>query len=703
MSHSKWGKTKVYSKRGFDKAWTTLDKLGPPVNRLSNKLGAEAFWPSTLDKESDKAARILRSFCKDGFYTQTEKGNEEPNGTSSRTSSTGRAEECKDNDEDNKKGVIDKPRGEQKVVKKIPSAVIKQAKGLAIFTAMRAGLWFSGAGGSGILVARVKETGEWSPPSGIVLHTAGLGFLAGVNIYDCVAVINTYEALEAFKAVRCTLGGEVSAVAGPFGVGGVMDSEVHKRRAPVWTYLKSRGLYAGVQVDGTIIIERSDENERFYGERIAVADILAGKAKHPPASIGTLIQTIKSAQGDTDVDETLLPPRGEAPGDVDIESDMFGVPPLDDPDPFGVKALERQGVIIREAGTKRIASVDMFEFRPSPTSPIYNRFSRLSMDSSPRASWRTSVQSVASVDRAAQTGDFVDDQTPTAPTSISRSSFDSFKGIPLGNLHPSEADNSSRTECTTPSPKNKPSIARGSIVIRDQTIPGDASQACPASPSFKRARLVTIAKRIPPPLPPRNTARIASVSETNPETLEGATEFPVGSYDEDIEIFEVHDSSKDSRCTEPNSAEEGSSSEDDDSLRKYQSIQDLFKEDVTTTKEEESSIEGHIQRGDELQESRTAEEELGENSAKLSAEKEGGWEDASLKGVELIEEEPSAGGAESTDKTEFAASPTQVLQNGSLHEDKEEFHYISTSPTPLIRSPKNEQEVPEWEERKTCK
>jgi hypothetical protein len=50
-------------KVGFDKAWNLVDKLGPPVNRLSNKLGSEAFWPTTLEKESDKAARILRSFC----------------------------------------------------------------------------------------------------------------------------------------------------------------------------------------------------------------------------------------------------------------------------------------------------------------------------------------------------------------------------------------------------------------------------------------------------------------------------------------------------------------------------------------------------------------------------------------------------------------------------------------------------------------
>ena len=397
-----WEKTKRYSKKGFDKAWDTVDKLGAPVNRLSNKLGAEAFWPMAIDKESDKAARILRSFCKDGFYAPE-------------------SEEYTDED-----GKINRPKGKQRVVKKIPSEVVKNAKGLAIFTTMRTGLWVSGSGGSGVLMARIPETGEWSPPSGIMLHTAGIGFLAGVDIYDCVVVINTYEALEGFKKVRCTLGGELSVSAGPVGAGGVLESEVHKRQAPIWTYMKSKGLYAGVAIDGTIIIERTDENEKFYGERISVSDILAGKARNPPDSLRTLFQTIKAAQGDTDVDEDLIPPPGEAPGDIDLQDTHgFGVPAADDPDPYGVKALEAEGLFIREASTKVRASPETFQFKPSAGSPVYATFRR-SLDSS-RNSWRASVQSYTSVTRGTQT-----DEAPlTATTSVSRASSRSAKESPV--------------------------------------------------------------------------------------------------------------------------------------------------------------------------------------------------------------------------------------------------------------------------------
>jgi hypothetical protein len=89
-----WERTKHSSKYGFDKVYGWVDKLGAPVNRASNKLGSEAFWPTTLDKESDKAARILRAFCKDGFYAEEDVRNEEG-----------------------------KPKGKQRVLKKIPAQV----------------------------------------------------------------------------------------------------------------------------------------------------------------------------------------------------------------------------------------------------------------------------------------------------------------------------------------------------------------------------------------------------------------------------------------------------------------------------------------------------------------------------------------------------------------------------------------------------
>ncbi|TGO17703.1 hypothetical protein BTUL_0015g00390 [Botrytis tulipae] len=382
-----WDRTKTTSKKGFDKTWAWADKLGAPVNRLTNKIGSEAFWPTSLDKECDKAARILKTFCKDGFYTEEDRSSTQagPNANS-----------------------------KQRILKKIPQKVIENAVGLAIFTTMRTGLWISGAGGSGILIAR-KEDGTWSPPSGILLHTAGLGFLVGVDIYDCVVVINNRKTLESFTKIRATLGGEISAVAGPIGVGGVLENDGNWKQAnkPIFTYLKSRGFYAGVQVDGTVIIERTDENERFYGQRIGVADILAGKVRNAPFETKLLMETIKAAEGKLDVDTNLLDQLKDepSPGDVDLQAPTsmiptFGIPEPDDPDPFGVLALEDAGFEIREAGTKARPVSSQFEYNPSPSSPIFTRFNRRSFDTQGARSNRESYMSGktrTSTDRGTQT------------------------------------------------------------------------------------------------------------------------------------------------------------------------------------------------------------------------------------------------------------------------------------------------------------
>lgn len=556
-----WEKTKTGGKAGFDKAWKTLDKLGAPVNRLSNKIGSEAFWPTSLDKESDKAARILKSFCKDGFYA-----------------------------EDDSPAKQEGAKGKQRVLKKIPQKVIQNAVGLAIFTTMRTGLWVSGAGGSGVLVAR-KEDGTWSPPSGILLHTAGLGFLVGVDIYDCVVVINNRKALDAFTKIRATLGGEISAVAGPVGVGGVLENDGKWKQAnrPVFTYLKSRGFYAGVQVDGTVIIERTDENERFYGERIGVADILAGKARHPPYEIKMLMETIKAAEGSNDVDESMMMEleNEPAPGDMELSSPttvppIFGIPEPDDPDPFGVLALEKEGLEIREAGTGSRPLSTQFEFNPSPTSPVYSKFHRRSMDTigsrSNRESYMStrSIRTTRSIDRSTQTetGTQTDEViTPiTSPSmsgehkriieederqQVSEPADIDYTKIDLGpysNLnHSQEFDGTTVNESPLERDEREHSTADTSFNTEDEDEEepvifeaGSAAAITPHTGLAIKARggLVNIPKRPPPPpLPPRNLARSSKILMVD----QASGRSPMKSEFEEVDLHGMGGRSEESR------------------------------------------------------------------------------------------------------------------------------------------------------------
>ncbi|EFX00105.1 duf500 domain containing protein [Grosmannia clavigera kw1407] len=306
-----------------DRLYQLSIKAGGPINRLTHKLGSEAFWPSSLDQESNKAARILRSFCHDGFYT--------------------------DRPED---GAAPGPKGKPtKTLVKIPASVIRSAAGLAIFTTFRSALHLSGAGGSGIVVARLPD-GSWSPPSGFLVHTLGAGFMIGLDIYDCVCVLRTPAAVQAFTHPRLSLGGEIGLVAGPVGAGGAVEAALAKAGArPIFCYMKSRGLYVGIQADGTIIVGRPDANAEFYGQRgISVDQILSGRVPWPqqppsgfavnstgastippwPVAVRQLMEVLKAAEGRQDIDYGLLRDvgAGPTPGDLGLaDSDHYEHPP----------------------------------------------------------------------------------------------------------------------------------------------------------------------------------------------------------------------------------------------------------------------------------------------------------------------------------------------------------------------------------------
>ncbi|KAI1157049.1 hypothetical protein F4825DRAFT_400421 [Nemania diffusa] len=290
-----------------------------------------------------------------------------------------------------------------RVLKKIPPRLIQNAVGLAVFTSMRSGLWTSGSGGSGVLIAR-KTDGTWSPPSGLVLQTPSLGFVIGVDIYDCVLIINNFTVLEAFARPKLTLGTDVILSSGPLVALGLLENDV------TWTdlsdaaitYVKAKGQFSEVKLEGTVVQERSDENERFYGMTLGVAKILSGDINQSLPQLRPLTEVLKAAEGRVDYDTALVESLSSqpAPGDATIEpsatphlSPTFGLPTVDDPDPFGVMALEMAGIGIREAGTQLRPESNQFEYHPSPTSPIFPKVKRGSVDTAMSRSNRGSYMS----------------------------------------------------------------------------------------------------------------------------------------------------------------------------------------------------------------------------------------------------------------------------------------------------------------------
>jgi hypothetical protein len=166
----------------------------------------------------------------------------------------------------------------------------------------------------------------FGPPSGILLHTLGIGFLIGIDIYDTVLVLRTQEAVDAFAHPKISIGAELSVAAGPLGSGGALDIGFTDK-SPAWVYTKSRGFYAGIALDGTVVIERNDENERFYGRRVKAAELIKGAAGiRRPVSADGLIATIEMAEGKV-AREDMIPTR-PAPSEL---QGAFSEPPTPDP------------------------------------------------------------------------------------------------------------------------------------------------------------------------------------------------------------------------------------------------------------------------------------------------------------------------------------------------------------------------------------
>ena len=163
----------------------------------------------------------------------------------------------------------------------IPRAVLQQARGLAVLIVVKAGFVFSGKAGHGVVVARVDHN-RWSGPSFIGTGGAGWGLQVGAEVTDFVLVLNDRAAVRAFsRDGNVTLGADVSAAAGP--VGRDLQASVAPTAA-VYTYSRSKGLFAGVSLEGAVIVTRAAANARYYRRSVTATDILNGRVSPPPGA-----------------------------------------------------------------------------------------------------------------------------------------------------------------------------------------------------------------------------------------------------------------------------------------------------------------------------------------------------------------------------------------------------------------------------------
>ncbi|KAF2772381.1 DUF500-domain-containing protein [Teratosphaeria nubilosa] len=165
----------------------------------------------------------------------------------------------------------------------IPPSILANAKGLAILTVFKAGFLGSGRFGSGVVVARLAD-GTWSAPSAIGTIGGGFGGQIGFELTDFVFILNDASAVKTFAQVgSLTLGGNVSIAAGPVGRNAEAAGAASlKSVSGIFAYSKTKGLFAGVSLEGSVLIERRDANEKMYGQKLTARQLLGGNVPVPP-------------------------------------------------------------------------------------------------------------------------------------------------------------------------------------------------------------------------------------------------------------------------------------------------------------------------------------------------------------------------------------------------------------------------------------
>lgn len=145
---------------------------------------------------------------------------------------------------------------------------IGRARGVLIAPeVVRAGFIFGGSGGRAVLVAR--EGGKWRGPAFYTMATASVGFQAGVAVSEAITLVMNEKALNALMAASFRLGGDASIAAGPVGAGARSDIV-----ADFVAFSRSKGIYGGVNFDGTLVNLSDDWNRAYFGKAVQPPDIL---------------------------------------------------------------------------------------------------------------------------------------------------------------------------------------------------------------------------------------------------------------------------------------------------------------------------------------------------------------------------------------------------------------------------------------------
>jgi SH3 domain-containing YSC84-like protein 1 len=156
----------------------------------------------------------------------------------------------------------------------IPQELLDQAHCVVIVPGLKKGAFVVGAKyGRGFAVCRNHSGRGWGVPAAVRVEGGSFGFQIGASETDLILLVMNERGMDKLLESNFTLGGAAEVAAGPVGRGGTAQTDV-KMTAKILSYSRSRGIFAGLSLQGATLREDLDENERLYGQRHSNRSIL---------------------------------------------------------------------------------------------------------------------------------------------------------------------------------------------------------------------------------------------------------------------------------------------------------------------------------------------------------------------------------------------------------------------------------------------
>lgn len=177
--------------------------------------------------------------------------------------STAKAQSSKEDDKIEASAKVLKDFSEMK--ESIPAQMLKITEGIIVVPKLiNAGFVLGGKRGKGIAVVKMED-GTWSDPVFVTITGGSVGFQAGIQSIDLVLVFKNRETLQNIGTGSFTLGGDISVTAGPVGRSSSASTD-YKMEAEVYSYSRSKGLFAGISLGGSAIAVDQKANNDFYSD-----------------------------------------------------------------------------------------------------------------------------------------------------------------------------------------------------------------------------------------------------------------------------------------------------------------------------------------------------------------------------------------------------------------------------------------------------